>query len=474
VALAAALTFVSGTSYAVDNLIPGKISIIKSGKLAKIVAKPVGSFNLPGAAPTGGSVTIKDTGAANPDNVYNLSGAGWTALGNPPGSKGYKYKGAGAPGDACKVIIIKTSVIKAICKGTDVNTPAAFGNNAAWTIDTGAGDKYCAEFGGTPVKNDPGNFKRKDAGPPSACGGGPSCCPAQRISLISSAGTLQVDNLPPFPFPTGVSTIMDVAASVGGLPACQHNVVVPNNGFTVPNFDIPALNYCSSVVTLGCESGAGEGAGSLWDGNGVAGVSLTDVAKDADTSDGVCDATFNGSNCNTAGVGANTLGDIDSVKTATAGATGVRSAIDLRVHSLTWSDSLCSPAITPGCCPGSNYNPGDGDLLITEFDFVLSPTTGVGTGSFVDDNGDGCKRAGAGFDNAAPGADGPKSLTGTPAAGPCCVVGQATTVVSVGVGFSGGAPLFDLGFKSTIPNTVAACGSPGGDTCVVTTDPCLN
>ena len=59
------------------------------------------------------------------------------------------------------------------------------------------------------------------------------------------------------------------------------------------------------------------------------------------------------------------------------------------------------------------------------------------------------------------------------AAGPCCVVGQATTVVSVGVGFSGGAPLFDLGFKSTIPNTVSECGTVGSESCVVTTDPCL-
>ena len=127
------------------------------------------------------------------------------------------------------------------------------------------------------------------------------------------------------------------------------------------------------------------------------------------------------------------------------------------MHSLTWSDSLCSPAITPGCCPGSNYNPADGDLVITEFDFVLRPATGTGTGRFVDKNANLCKRAGSGFSNPTP--DGPQSLTGTPAAGPCCVPGQLTTVVSVGIGFSGGAPLYDLGFKSIIPNSVTACGA---------------
>src|SRR5262249_36127124 len=83
-----------------------------------------------------------------------------------------------------------------------------------------------------------------------------------RYSLTSSAGTLQVDNLPAFLFPTGVTTVMDTTAATIGLPTCQHDVHVPT--FTVPNFDIPALNYCSSVTALGCESGTGVGKGKLW------------------------------------------------------------------------------------------------------------------------------------------------------------------------------------------------------------------
>jgi len=43
----------------------------------------------------------------------------------------------------------------------------------------------------------------------------------------------------------------------------------------------------------------------------------------------------------------------------------------------------------------------------------------------------------------------------------------------VGIGFSGGAPLYDLGFQSTIPTTVASCGVSAGGSCVLTTDPCL-
>jgi hypothetical protein len=394
-----------------------------------------------------------------------------------------------------------------------------------------------------------------------ACAPGP-CCGPEQIVLQSTAGTLQVDGLPPFPFPTGVMTTMNVGAPDA---SCGHDVVVPAGGFFVPVFDLPALNYCSQVVPTGCESGGGQGSGRLWDGHATTGVALTNVTKQADTADGVCDTTTitpgtctggtrNGlpcaatthcpgggvcstagsgfGNCNTTGTGAggNTLGDIDSIKVGSS-TCGVRSAIDIPVHSTTWSDSACSPAITPGCCPASNYNPGDGDLLITEFDFILSPTTDVGTGIFQDKNGNVCSRAGSGYPNPTckdsectglgtpcalctaagngnyectnaectgaglpctcctgtgtgscvpldlsnpNGPDGPTSLTGFPATGPCCTVGQATNVVSVGVGFSGGAPLYDLGFRSVIPNTIAACNAVGAGSCVLTTNACLN
>jgi hypothetical protein len=395
-----------------------------------------------------------------------------------------------------------------------------------------------------------------------------ACCGAEQIVLVSTAGTLQVDALPPFPFPTGVMTTMNVGAPDAN---CGHDVVVPAGGFFVPVFDLPALNYCSQVVATGCEAGGGVGSGRLWDGHAPTGVALTNVTKRGDSADGVCDTTaitpgtcaggardglpcaqatqcpptpgsttagvcstagsgFGGCNTTPTGAGANTLGDIDSVKEGSS-TCGVRSAIDIPVHSTTWSDSVCSPAITPGCCPGSNYNPGDGDLLITEFDFILSPTTNVGTGIFQDKNANVCNRAGSGYAGVsckdsectgvatpcplctgpgdgtyecAPadctgaglpctcctgagtgptcgpilsnptGPDGPTSLTGSPATGPCCTVGQPTSVVSVGIGFSGGAPLYDLGFRSIIPNTIAACNAPGTGDCTLTTNACLN
>jgi hypothetical protein len=538
VALAAALALWAGPATAVDNLIPGKIGIVKPTKLAKFVSK--GTFTLPTGpdAPTtiGGSLAYFDT-IFSPagGETHLLPQSRWIGLGNPPGTKGYKYKGSGSAGDACKVVLIKTTVIKGVCKGSDVTITPPLAGNLGVVLSCGLGTRYCAEFGGTPIKNQAGLFKRKDAPPPGSCptpglqtttttstssttsSTAPSCCGSERYTLKSSVGTLQVDSLPAFVFPANVTTIMDSSAPTIGLPTCQHDVVVPAGGFVVPNYDITALNYCSMVTANGCESGGGFGKGKLWDGGGTAGLATTGIRKDADTSDGFCDATFTAgtcalsggtcataadcpsntcvtgfctvglnacttnaqcpanscsSNCNFAagGVGTNTLGKIVTTRSLGLGG-GVRSAIDIPVHSLTWSDSLCSPQSNAGCCTASTYNPSDGDLVISEFDFILSPTTGSATGAFTDLNADGCKRAGIGF--ATPTQDGPVTLTGSAAAGPCCSVGQASTVVSVGVGFSGGGPLYDLGFKSTIPNTVASCGAAVAGDCTITTDPCL-
>ena len=545
VALAAALALWAGPAAAADNLIPGKITVLKPGKLAKFVSK--GTFTLPTGpdAPTtiGGSLAYFDTIFGAGSETHLLPQVRWTGLGNPPGSKGYKYKGSGGAGDACKVVLIKTTVIKGVCKGTDVTITPPLVGDLGVVLSCGLGTRYCTAFGGTNIKNQAGLLKRKDADPPLSCPTpglqtttttsssstststssttssttAPSCCGAERYTLTSTVGTLQVDSLPPFTFPANVTTVMDTSAPTVGLPTCEHRVIVPAAGFVVPTYDIALLNYCSSVTAVGCESGGGDGKGKLWDGGGSPGLAMTGIRKDADTADGVCDptvivsgtcavsggsclnppdcagnlcssgtCTLSGGSCTTTpqcpvnscsstcstnpgGAGANTLGKIQATRSLGPGG-GVRSVLDIPVHSVTWSDSVCQPAITPGCCIGANYNPSDGDTLATEFDFILSPTTGSATGAFTDMNGDGCKRAGAGFLG---GSDGPTTLTGSAAAGPCCTVGQASTVVSVGVGLSGAGPLFDLGFRSTIPNTVVSCGVPAAGDCTITTDTCF-
>jgi hypothetical protein len=170
IVMGAALALVcGGISHATDIGIPGKITVVKPGKLAKLVSKPAVSPLPLSGAPSGGSVRLKDLGNGD-TNTYATTGGTWTGLGNPAGSKGYKYKGAGAAGDACKVILIKDKVVKAICKGPDVTlATTAFTGVASWRIDTGGGDRLCAELGGTTIKNQAGLLKRKGAPVPGGC-----------------------------------------------------------------------------------------------------------------------------------------------------------------------------------------------------------------------------------------------------------------------------------------------------------------
>jgi hypothetical protein len=172
---AALVAMFATPALAADQLVPGKIMIVKPGTLAKVISK--GSFTLPAGAddPTtaGGSLLIKDLGAPTNANTYALPAAGWKGLGNPAGSKGFKYKGAGSVSDPCKVVLIKANIVKAVCKGagvtltTPVTAPPA---DVAVNLSTGTGTSFCAEFGGTEVKNTATILKRKDATAlPSAC-----------------------------------------------------------------------------------------------------------------------------------------------------------------------------------------------------------------------------------------------------------------------------------------------------------------
>jgi hypothetical protein len=168
IVLGAVLAIGSSPARAADQMIPGNICIIKTGKLAKFVS--TGSFTLPDDPTTGGAtMRIKDTGGASPTNTYALPAANWKGLGNPAGSKGFKYKGTKTPGDPCLVVMLKTNLVKAVCKGSDVTTATpAFTGNAAIRIASGP-DNVCAEFGGQTVKNSAGNFKRKQAPAPATC-----------------------------------------------------------------------------------------------------------------------------------------------------------------------------------------------------------------------------------------------------------------------------------------------------------------
>jgi hypothetical protein len=167
IALAPSLTF------ATDELVGGKILVVKAGKLVKLVAK--GTFVIPGVAddPTfnGGAFRVFDTvtfpGGGAGDHTFNLAAGGWVSLGD----KGFKYKGKNVGDEVCKIVLIKTNVLKAVCKGLPADIPfvTPFNGPAGVIISSGASQRYCLEFGGEEKKNDVKLMKRKDAPAPGSC-----------------------------------------------------------------------------------------------------------------------------------------------------------------------------------------------------------------------------------------------------------------------------------------------------------------
>ena len=97
------------------------------------------------------------------------AGPAWTGLGNPAGSRGYRYNGAGTSNDPCAVVLVKKSVVKGVCIGSGVALMPPFSGDVGIVLVLGTTDRYCARFGGKEAKNDPTLTKRKNAAAPVAC-----------------------------------------------------------------------------------------------------------------------------------------------------------------------------------------------------------------------------------------------------------------------------------------------------------------
>jgi len=177
---------VEPTALASDRFIPCKTLSVKldpadpTRAAVKFNCRATGSaFTLPDAqhAPTtngfGGSLVARDLVS----NLYIipgvvLPGAGWSASGNPPGTKGYRYHSKDALG--CRSVVVTPKQVKAKCStpvtaGTlpamgDVAISLAFLSPAP-----SPADRYCAQFGGTVLRNDDRALRRKNALAPADC-----------------------------------------------------------------------------------------------------------------------------------------------------------------------------------------------------------------------------------------------------------------------------------------------------------------
>jgi hypothetical protein len=142
-------------------------------KRLKFVANGPTPFDLPDLqhAPTsvGATLHMIDTGDPSPNYLFSLPSSGWRGLGEPAGSKGYRFRGSVQPGD-CRSVVIKSSRVRATCQIVGGPfTPIA--GDLELTLTTGDGAKrYCTRFGGTDLQNDAVRLRRKNA-PALPCGG---------------------------------------------------------------------------------------------------------------------------------------------------------------------------------------------------------------------------------------------------------------------------------------------------------------
>ncbi len=229
--LVVAIVLVALPCVAVDVPIPGRVTVVKPGKITKFVSKSDTQFVLPspgsGDDPTlsGADLRFFDLHPfGGGEATYGLDASGWKGLGNPPGSKGYKYRGSEDvldpdPKGTCRVVVLKERTIKAVCKGDAVTLSTPFAGREEILLGIPAGSaslRYCAEFGGAEKRNDDRSLKRLNASAPVSCEDdpAPACggfvfgeCPAPLFCAV---------------FPPDASTLCVPTFCTGGgvFPTC--------------------------------------------------------------------------------------------------------------------------------------------------------------------------------------------------------------------------------------------------------------
>jgi hypothetical protein len=289
------------------------------------------------------------------------------------------------------------------------------------------------------------------------CGGVPGSCTATPFATAGGFG---------LPFPEGIKTVFTLAsaasaptcdhaaciacgnagAACAGIPGCGVPPAAPTDtccdtpGFTIPTFVVPiAGGLCSRLDQIAC------GAGVVNTSNPQVGDN--EVTKFGDTSDPGPDCRYGTADdpppkaCTATGEGADVRGKVvRTVGNAAFDPAGINYRLAVPALSSTWID-------TANPCPQGSTFDGGNEILVSQIILNTDYSTAGATAGFVDLNGDGCARAGAGFPQ-----NGPITI-GSPPASPQPYDGSAGSVAaSAGVALSGSGPLNDLGFVAILPN----------------------
>jgi len=167
-----------------DEPIACKKLVVRTNKLGSssgtidFLCKPTGSdFVLPAgmADPTqsfGMTLFIRDLGSSlYIAPAWGLEAAFWTALGTPPGSKGFRYVNK-IPNAPCRSLLVTPKQIKGTkCRAEmGLGTLPVVGDVLLNLYFHGTDSQtYCAQLGGTDVRNDIGALIRKNSPAPVTC-----------------------------------------------------------------------------------------------------------------------------------------------------------------------------------------------------------------------------------------------------------------------------------------------------------------
>jgi hypothetical protein len=150
-----------------DQALPGTALELKRKRGAirlHLLAESDAGFELPpeSLAPSVGGALLgfEDSGRGAAPAAFELPAAGWRGLGNPPGAKGYRYRGG--EGDACRRAKLTASRLSVVCSGA-LELPAV--GELTLIFTTSETKRYCARFGGTEKRNDAEKLRRVKAAP---------------------------------------------------------------------------------------------------------------------------------------------------------------------------------------------------------------------------------------------------------------------------------------------------------------------
>src|SRR5262245_12144342 len=150
IAIVGALVRCGGFAGGANQALIGKKLLMKNNadpsKNKTVILIKDANVNAPASQPTTGTICIVGTPLTNSSTLDASDDADpgqWKTIGG-----GFKYSGgAGGPNDPCKVVLIKDAkLVKAVCKGTDVDFDVDLGGPVNVAVVAG-GEKYCVAFG---------------------------------------------------------------------------------------------------------------------------------------------------------------------------------------------------------------------------------------------------------------------------------------------------------------------------------------